>query len=205
MTDSIIVLYATREGHTERIAGYVAEQIRSRGRTAEVLPVAHLPAGFDLACYSAAILAASVHLGKHEREMTAFVKQHAADLQRIPGIFLSVSLSEAGAEDPTATPEARVKSAADVEHMIQDFVRETGWHPSEAKPVAGALLFSKYNWIMRFAMKRIAKAAGAPTDTAHDYEFTDWAALDRVAEDAISHPGRSGSQYLSAAAAPGSN
>jgi menaquinone-dependent protoporphyrinogen IX oxidase len=32
-------------------------------------------------------------------------------------------------------------------------------------------------------MKQIARKAGAPTDTARDYEFTDWATLDRFVGD----------------------
>jgi menaquinone-dependent protoporphyrinogen oxidase len=31
-------------------------------------------------------------------------------------------------------------------------------------------------------MKRIARKAGAPTDTSRDYEFTNWQALDRFVE-----------------------
>ena len=41
----------------------------------------------------------------------------------------------------------------------------------------------KYNLLVRFFMKRIARAQGAPTDTSHDYEFTDWAAVDRFVAD----------------------
>jgi hypothetical protein len=33
-------------------------------------------------------------------------------------------------------------------------------------------------------MKEIARRAGGPTDTSRDYEFTDWAALDRFVADA---------------------
>jgi menaquinone-dependent protoporphyrinogen oxidase len=32
-------------------------------------------------------------------------------------------------------------------------------------------------------MKRIARKAGAPTDTSRDHEFTNWPALDRFVED----------------------
>jgi menaquinone-dependent protoporphyrinogen oxidase len=45
--------------------------------------------------------------------------------------------------------------------------------------VAGTLAYSRYNFIIRFVMKRIARKNGAPTDTSRDYELTDWAALDR--------------------------
>jgi menaquinone-dependent protoporphyrinogen oxidase len=48
-------------------------------------------------------------------------------------------------------------------------------------PVAGALPYTRYNFLVRFLMKRIARKAGGPTDTSRDYDFTDWAALDRFA------------------------
>ena len=73
--------------------------------------------------------------------------------------------------------------------MIAVFVKDTGWQPARAMPVAGALVYSKYNFFVRFVMKRIARKAGAPTDTSRDYEFTDWAALDRfVTESLVSDP-----------------
>ena len=55
-------------------------------------------------------------------------------------------------------------------------------HPAPY-PVAGALAYSHYNLLVRFIMKRIARSAGADTDTSHDYEYTDWADLDRFTAD----------------------
>ena len=53
-----LILYATREGHTRRMADRLARGLLERGWTAGLL----------LKNYSAAIVAASVHTGKHERE-----------------------------------------------------------------------------------------------------------------------------------------
>jgi menaquinone-dependent protoporphyrinogen oxidase len=179
----ILILYATREGQTRRIAEHLAATVRARGREAEVVDAAHLPAAFSLDRYSAAIVSASVHLARHEPQMVKFVKLHKAELESLPVIFLSVSLSEAGAEDPAAPPERRAQASADVERMIHGFLTETGWHPPKIKAVAGALLYTKYNFLLRFVMKRIARAAGASTDTSHDQEFTDWEALDRLVDE----------------------
>ena len=67
--------------------------------------------------------------------------------------------------------------------MIDVFIQDTGWRPAHVLPVAGALAYSQYNFIIRFVMKRIARKAGAPTDTSRDYEFTDWSTLDRFITD----------------------
>jgi menaquinone-dependent protoporphyrinogen oxidase len=47
--------------------------------------------------------------------------------------------------------------------------------------VAGALPYSKYNFFIRFIMRRIAAQAGGDVDTSRDYEYTDWGAVDRFA------------------------
>jgi menaquinone-dependent protoporphyrinogen oxidase len=52
--------------------------------------------------------------------------------------------------------------------------------------VAGALLYSTYNFIIRFVMKQIAKKASRPTDTSHDYEFTNWKAIDGLVDEVLS-------------------
>jgi menaquinone-dependent protoporphyrinogen oxidase len=57
---------------------------------------------------------------------------------------------------------------------IDRFVKDTGWTPTVTKSVAGALMYTRYNWIKRFVMKRIAQKAGGDTDTSRDYEYTDW-------------------------------
>jgi len=110
--------------------------------------------------------------------MAKFVKRHLNELQQIPTLFLSVSLSERTVEDPQAPAEKRAQAEADVARTIDSFLKETGWRPSHVAAVAGALLYSKYNFVIRFIMKRIAKNAGGPVDTSRDYEFTDWLKLD---------------------------
>src|SRR5579883_1203814 len=101
----------------------------------------------------------------------------------MPAAFLSVSLSEAGAEDPLATPEKRAKAAADAKTMIEVFLNETGWRPARVKAIAGALAFTKYNFLMKIVMKQIARRAGGSTDTTKDHEYTNWEDLDRFLVD----------------------
>jgi menaquinone-dependent protoporphyrinogen oxidase len=115
--------------------------------------------------------------------MLHFVKSHRAELDRLPTAFLSVTLSEAGAERPIATPEERARFAADAQHVPDNFLEAAQWRPTRMKPVAGALLYTKYNFLVRFIMKRIAREVGAETDTSRDYEYTNWAALDEFVDE----------------------
>ena len=177
------ILYATREGQTRRVAEGLADMLRTRGAAVDVFDVAHLPVSFELSQFGSVVLAASVHAGKHEPEMIKFVKQQRERLERVPTTLLSLSLSEAGAERVEATPEARAKAERDVRMMIDQFIVGTSFHPTRVKPVAGALRYSKYNPIVRLVMKQIAKHSGGSTDTRHDHEYTDWAALEHLADE----------------------
>jgi menaquinone-dependent protoporphyrinogen oxidase len=176
------VFYATREGHTRRIAERIANDLRKRGFDVDSQCVQH-PLVFDLRNYSAAVLAASVHAGSHEPEMVKFVKENRTSLESMPSAFVSVTLSEAGVEKSEATPAEHAQFVADVDQMLAKFFAETQWHPKRVKPVADALLYTHYNFLVRFIMKRIARKAGAATDTSRDYDYTDWAALDRFVEE----------------------
>jgi menaquinone-dependent protoporphyrinogen oxidase len=179
----VLVIYATREGHTRHIAEDVGATLGAHQHLCEVIDAARIPHRFLLEKYSAAIVSASLHLGKHETEMLKFVQQHLAELQQIPTLFLSVSLSEVTVEDSSASPEKRAEAQANVKRTVDDFLAETGWHPSHIAAVAGALMYSRYNFAIRFVMRLIARKTGAPVDTSRDYEFTDWSKLHELVEE----------------------
>lgn len=176
------VFFATCEGHTQRIAERIAEDLRLLGFDVNLHAVRR-PLAFSLSDYSAAVLAASVHGGSHEKEMVRFVKDHRSELESMTTAFLSVTLSEAGAERLDATPEEHSQFALDVDKMLGNFFKQTKWHPTLAKPVAGALLYTRYNYLVRLIMRTIAKKAGAATDTSRDYDYTDWVGLDKFVDD----------------------
>jgi menaquinone-dependent protoporphyrinogen oxidase len=112
--------------------------------------------------------------------MKTFVRGHLRQLEELPTALLSVSLAEASAEDQTASPDKRARARVDVKKGIDTFLLETGWQPSQIGAVAGALMYLKYNFLVRFVMKRIARTAGGPTDASRNYEFTDWATLGQM-------------------------
>ena len=87
------------------------------------------------------------------------------------------------AEDVQASSERRFEAAENVQQTIERFCQQTDWRPERIKPVAGALLYTKYGVLKRLVMKLIVKQQGGPTDTSRDYDFTDWEALARFAEE----------------------
>jgi len=181
----IVIFFATREGQSSKIAERIARDLRAGATEVVVLDVKRLHSALDWSLYASVFVVASVHAGRHEPEMIRFVRRYRHELERLRAIFMSVSLSEAGAEDVRVPAERRRRSAADVQQMIDRFVKDTGWQPERTSPVAGALTYSRYNVLVRFVMKWIARRQGAPTDTSRDYEFTDWPALDRFVDEVL--------------------
>ena len=177
------VFYATREGHTRRIADRLAADLRAHSFEVEVCNVLDYPVGIGLRKYSGVVLTASAHVGVHEPEMVTFVRHNLSDLETMPAAFLSVSLSAAGAERRDATPAERARFCASVQGMLDRFFADTGWRPELVKPVAGALLYTKYTFLARLVLQQISRRAGGDTDTSRDYEYTDWAGLDRFADE----------------------
>jgi menaquinone-dependent protoporphyrinogen oxidase len=179
------IFFATREGQTQKIAAHIADSLRQEGMRVDVLDVNNLPATVEWSRYTMVWVAASVHMGHHEREMIEFVRHNKRELQRLGAVFVSVTLSQAGAEDVHAPAERRAQAARDARRMIDAFVAETGWNPARSFPVAGALAYTRYNWLVRWMMVRIARKHGASTDTSVDHELTNWPILDRFVDDVV--------------------
>jgi menaquinone-dependent protoporphyrinogen oxidase len=176
------LFYATREGHTRKVVQHMADRLRRQGFDVEAWNVRNRAPVLHLHNYAGVILSASVHRDMHEAEMINFVKRHLNELLTVPSAFLSISLSQAGVQRAGTSPEEHARFQQDVDGLIERFSAETGWRPKYVKAVAGALLYTQYNPLIRFVMKRIAKASGGSTDTRRDHEYTDWTALDQFVE-----------------------
>jgi menaquinone-dependent protoporphyrinogen oxidase len=180
----LAILFATREGQTRRIAERLAAHLRARGAPVDVVDLARgVPQDFAIPKYAAVVVAAAIHVGKHAPEALAFVRGHREALSRVPTMFISVSLSAAGASDPKATAKRRASATANRDKMIAEFLRQAGWKPSVVHPVAGALLYRKYGFFVRQMMRFISSIVGASTDTSRNHEYTDWGAVDTYAEE----------------------
>lgn len=171
----VLIVYGTNQGHTEKVAQHVQHVGAAHGHTVGLLHgKKEVPPDFTLAGFDGVVLCASVHEGKHQRYMRDFARRFAAEAQRLPSVFISVSLAQM---DP------RGRGRDEATRYIAEFLRDTGWAPNRAEPIAGALAYSRYNFLTRWLMRLIAKRQGGPTDTTRDYDFTDWEQLTRVADD----------------------
>ena len=169
---TIAIAYATRHGHTTKVAEYLAAALRREGIDVQLVDTDEPPRDPHLERVAAVIVAAPIHAGGYPRSTVRWVRAHARELTRVPSAFCSIGLAVA-----SRTTDGRGKT----QPIVDAFQRETGWRPGRTELVAGALAYSKYNVIVRFVMRRIAAANGGDTDTSRDYEYTDWEALRRFA------------------------
>ena len=172
----IMIPYGTSEGHTALIAACIADVIRGEGHEAFPMPIerdeAPAPDGYD-----AVIVGASVHRGRHQAAVEAFVRKHRAALERLPSAFFSVSLAMA---------DGSAKGRQEADHYVEQFFRQTGWRADSVGLFAGALLYTRYGFFIRWIMKRIARSKGSTdTDTSRDYVYTDWEIVRRFAREFI--------------------
>ena len=54
----------------------------------------------------------------------------------------------------------------------------SGWDPNRREAIAGAIQYREYDPFTRVLMRLMMKKGGHPTDTSHDYDFTDWQAVE---------------------------
>ena len=164
----LLVLYATREGQTEKIASVITQRLQDQGCEVDMVNAATLKDGQDLdpVGYETLVLGASMHAGGLEKELLQWVDRYRQSVERRPTFVFVVTLSAA-----TKDPAKRTAALADVRSKVH---HQLHGRPFHLEIMAGALTYSKYKAPVRWLMRRIAKQAGGDTDTGRDYEYTDW-------------------------------
>ena len=160
----VLIVYGTTGGHTRKVAQMIGDTLADGGVNADV--VAAGEAGLALQPYAGIIVAASVHAGQYQKAVVEWLRARSRDFGDRPTAFVSVCLGVLQKDDP--------KVAADLDAIVQRFKNDTGWQPASVTQVAGALLYTRYNFFTRWIMKRIVRKAGGDTDTSRDYEYTNW-------------------------------
>lgn len=170
----ILALYGSRFGQAEAVLRHVARRFETTGNSVTVVSARAIPATMSLGDFDGVVIAASIIMGRHPSYVRRWVRSNASALSRLPGAFISVN---------GATPESRAEWRKAADDYVARFTEQTGWRPRWTAAFAGALRYSRYDPITRWIMKRISAREGGPTDTARDYEFTDWDAVNRFAEE----------------------
>ena len=164
----ILIVYGTTDGHTRKIAGALEETFGQERCRVDVIDASQAGPDVRPGEYDGVVVAASVHIGTYQRAVKRWVQSHSEELNGRPSAFVSVCL---------AILEKRREAREEVEKIRTRFLQRSGWRPTVGKTVAGALPYTRYNWLKRWVIKRIVAKAGGDTDTTRDFEYTDWSDL----------------------------
>ena len=171
-----LIVYGSQEGQTQKIAERIAEILRHRGQQVTAHAVEHLPADRSLNNYDAVIIGGAIHIGKYPKHLKKFVTTHRDRLNEVPSAFFTVCL---------AIHSQQAGSQEEALKYGKNFLDQTGWQPALTATFAGAVRYTRYNFITRFIMKKISQKEGGSTDTSRDHEYTDWTLVEQFADEFV--------------------
>ncbi len=159
----ILIIYATTEGQTRKIARFMEEQLQAEGHPvviAEVTDAPPSPEDFDMV-----LIGSSIHMHQYHKAVKQYVISNLDTLNNMKSHFFSVCMAVA-----SDIPEEHEEAAK----IASDFLEDTGWNTDTPKQFAGALKYTQYDFFKKLIMRMIAKKEGGSTDTSQDHEYTDW-------------------------------
>ena len=171
----ILILHSSVDGHTRRIAQRIGAVLASEGHIATLRSADAPAAAIEIERCDGVIVGAAIRYGHYAACLEPLVRDHREAIGARPNAFFSVCLTAGG-------PGARPESAR---RYVEDFMGKTGWKPGATAIFAGALRYRHYNVFTRAIIRLIMTITGGDTDTSRDYEYTDWQAVDRFAEDFV--------------------
>jgi menaquinone-dependent protoporphyrinogen oxidase len=171
-----LIVYGTKEGQTCKIAEHIKTLMSNRGYQADLNNAEKFPSKFSFEGYTGILVGASIHRGFFSPAAKTFITQHKSSLEAVPSAFYSVSLSDAN---------PKLEERAKLDPYIKSLFKKTGWKPVSVGRFGGALPYTKYGWLTKFIMTKIAGAQGQPTDTSKDYVFTEWDKVDKFGDEVI--------------------
>ena len=173
----LAVLYATTEGHTMKIASYIANRMRAQGHETVLHHIDALE-GFDPARFDGIMIGGSIHEGRYQRSLEHWLKEHRGQLALRSTALFTVCLG-------IASPHEEERAEARL--FPSQLTERTQFLPDQSAVFAGALKYTEYSWLKRALMKQIAKREGASVDTSSDHEYTSWPEVDAFTDGFIAH------------------
>ncbi|MDD5095536.1 MAG: flavodoxin domain-containing protein [Dehalococcoidia bacterium] len=170
----IIILYGTNNGQARKVAEHIAEVVKKQGHAVEMAQGNKAFDNFSPQGFDAAIIGTSIYMGTHQISVKKLVKANSDVFNRIPSAYFCVCLTAT-----QTSPEA----IAELDKYVKNFTDYTGLKPVKTAVFAGALKYPDYNFVKRFSVKLLARKLGLDTDTKNHFEYTDWNAVTRFAEE----------------------
>ncbi|WP_051279678.1 menaquinone-dependent protoporphyrinogen IX dehydrogenase [Chitinilyticum aquatile] len=164
----VLVLLATRHGHTRRIADFILAQspVPPECEWHDLLAGVPQPS-LPLVAYERILIVASVRYGHFPPALTAFVRQYRAQLATLDVALVGVNLvaRKPGKDTPSGNP------------YLRKLLVTLDWQPARCIAVAGALAMPAYPRWQQLILQLIMRLTGSPVTRATVRDYTDWEAL----------------------------
>lgn len=168
-----LILYSSTDGHTLSLCNYIADKLAGHGEQVLVENIADC--SLNPADFNKVVIGASIRYGRHRPAVYDYIKKYSAELNHTNGLFFSVNLV-------ARKPE---RAHVDTNPYLQKFLKEIPWQPAKVRLFAGKLNYPQYGFWDRWIIRFIMWLTKGPTDFNSVTDFTDWQAVDTMAEEIV--------------------
>jgi menaquinone-dependent protoporphyrinogen oxidase len=169
--------YATRDGHSRRIAERIASRLGEQGVAAVprdlAAPDLPQPDGTQSEGTGPVVVVMAVRYGKHLPEAERFLARLGHLAVPPPLVLLSVNLT---ARKPGRDTLERCT-------YLKKTIRRHALRPVLARAFGGRLDYARYGLRDRLMIRFIMWLTGGPTHSGEAIEYTDWGKVDSTARD----------------------
>lgn len=166
---SVLIIFATVEGQTGKIAHFVADQVRGAGQEAALFDAGDHTAPLSFDGVNKVILAAPVHERRHPQGFELLLSTAKDDLAARDTLLLSVSLNAAFSE-----------TANEAQEYITELKMRVGLEPDLELAVPGAVRGSSYDYYESQILRHVVLKDTDVDPGTGEQEFTDWGRLREV-------------------------
>ncbi len=176
MQKRIGIYFASKHRQTDKIAHFLGECFANRVWDVYVTDLQDGGAGVpNVGNFDAVLIGAPMYMGGYPRAVRRFVNANRAELMQMGSTgFFSICLTAT-----RGTRESYLESLG----PVREFLDDVSWTPQWIASFPGALNYREYNPLVRWAVKRISRREGGPTDTSKNYDLTRWDEVSQFAED----------------------
>jgi menaquinone-dependent protoporphyrinogen oxidase len=160
---SILIIYATTDGHTRKISQRLQQVIEQQNQQVKIVSI-NDEADVDLTLFDKIVIGASIRYGKHSPHIYQFIKKNQLILESKPNAFFSVNVV-------ARKPE---KCQPDTNPYLKKFLKQIAWKPKQLAVFAGKIDYPKYSFWDRSIIRLIMWITKGPTDPKTVKEFTNW-------------------------------
>ena len=170
MSDKTAMIYATVDGHTQKICKKLQEVLAKLEQPVDLVNIEDFDG--DLSPYKRIIIGASIRYGVHDKKIIELINTRQQELESRRTAFFSVNLV-------ARKPE---KSRPETNPYVVKFFKKITWRPDLVETFAGMLEYPKYSFFDRTMIRLIMWMTKGPTDPKTIKEYTNWEKVEAFGE-----------------------